>query len=276
MTLALRCKLSVSFLFAQFRISAGLASHFHNGPADALLGLRQRPQDSNIAFIMPKPSSYLGYRESGGMECGLNHSKDLYRPIPTVLAEHPGVDGFCYFEFHAPWLAYTEHQNLDYRVEGMQQVKHMRAQPTMCPMDPGMDKGPLVDISYLGDSDMVTLHSHLDCMHMGGDDVYCHAMGWLKNQRFDDSLMSNRTAWEELAKQECNRFQQKYRFTEDEITIGKHVDDQNWIWKGPARNLVLHAYHKCLLGHGVDEMTYCQSLSCLLPGNVVGHGGWCK
>lgn len=275
MALALRCELSMSLLLALCCISAGLAPHFTDGNAVALIDLSQRPQDHSPAFQMDKPSSYLGYRESGGMECGLNHSADLYKPIPQVLAEHPGVDGYCYFEFHAPWMAYNE-KTRDYVATGKNAVVYMRNNPIMCPNDPGMDKGPLTDIKYLGDNGTVILHSHLDCMHMSGDDVYCHAMGWLKNQRFDDSLMSNATAWEALNEQECDRFQQTYNFSEEEITIGKHIDDQDWIWGGPQRNLVLHGYHKCLLGHGAEEMAYCQSLSCLLPGNEVGHGGWCN
>jgi len=227
---------------------------------------------------MAKPSTFLGYRESGGMECGLDHTADLYRPIPEVLAEHPGVDGYCYFEYHAPWMAYTQPPSAvdDYLAKSQQAVKFMRQNPIMCSNDPGMDKGPLSRISYEGDRGTVVLHSHLDCIHMRGDDVYCHAMGWLRNQRLDFGQISNATAWRALAEEECRGFQRKYNFTKDEISLGKHIDDQDWIWGGPARNLVLHAYHKCLLGHAAEEMAYCQSLSCLLPGGEVGHGGWCK
>lgn len=242
------------------------------------LHLQQRPQDTNPAFQIPKPSTYLGYRETGGMECGLNHSEDLYTPIPEVLAKHPGVDGYCYFEFHAPWMVYNvPPASPDYLEKGKGQVKYMRS--NMCKDDPGMDKGPLTDIFYEGDNkENIVLHSHLDCMHMRGDDVYCHAVGWLRGQdpSLNFALISNATAWEALADEKCKGLQQKYNFSAEEITLGRHIDDQGSVWDGPARSLVLHAYHKCLLGHGVDEMTYCQSLACLLPGNEVGHGSWCR
>lgn len=215
------------------------------------------------------------YRETGGMQCGLNHSEDLYRPIPQVLAEHPGVDGYCYWELHAPWMSYLG-KTEDYVASSSTAVLTMRANPALCPNFPGAGKGPLTPISYAG----VELWSHLDCLHQGGDDVYCHALGWLRNQRLDASLMANATAWEELAAQECNRMNKTYQFADSEVTMGKHLDDQRVIWSPPentARNYNLHAYHKCLLGHAADEMAYCMSLSCLLPpGNVIGHGPWCQ
>jgi hypothetical protein len=114
-------------------------------------------------------------------------------------------------------------------------------------------------------------------MHMSGDFVYCHALGWLRNQdpSIDFSLISNSAAWEALNKESCAGLQRKFRFTDQEITLGKHIDDQNWIYQGPSRNLVLHGYHKCLLGHGSEEMAYCATLGCLLPNNTVGHGPDC-
>jgi len=229
------------------------------------------------ALKLPQPKDYLGYRETGGMECGLNHSEDLYKPIPEVLREHPGVDGFCYFERHAPWMVYNG-RTTNYVVGGQSAVAGMRSNPVMCPNDPGQGKGPKVPLHYVG----VNLESHVDCLHMLGDDIYCHALGWLRNQRLDASLMENATAWEALAEEECSRMMRTYKFTEEEVTVGKHLDDQDVIWYGPratARNLNLHAYHKCALGtmHAADEMAYCMSLSCLLPpGNMIGHGPWCK
>jgi len=230
------------------------------------------PPALDVAFSIPLPP---GHYESGGMECGLNHSEDLYKYIPDVLAEHPGVDGFCYFERHAPWMSYTG-PTQDYVASGQAGVLGMRHNRNMCPFFPGEGKGPLVLNSYEG----VTLWSHVDCMHQTGDDKYCHALGWLRNQRLDFSLMSNKTAWEELAEQECRRMNETYHFTHEETTVGKHIDDQGVIWSDPqltARNLNLHAFHKCALGHAADEMAYCMTLSCLLPpGNVVGHGPWCE
>jgi len=248
--------------------------------------VQQRPQDTDLAFKLPKPAEYLGYRETGGIECGLNHSADLYRPIPEVLAEHLGVDGFCYFEFHAPWMGYTGSplEVTDFLSLAEDARVAMRKSPDMCPLmspiDKGMNKGPAMEIMYKGDNgSIITLHDpHVDCIHINGDVKYCHALGWLGNQ-VDTALMIDPDAWRTLAETECERLNQTYKFTTEEITLGKHIDDQPVIFgvNGPARNLALHGYHKCLLGHGAVEMAYCAHLSCLLPGtsNQIGHGDRC-
>merc|ERR1719203_329112 len=271
---------SMSLLQLQVHGSVDGQASLHASQAIAAAAARTRgpiaPGPLVIAEMLPKPKSYLGYRETGGIECGLHHKEDLYKPIPQVLREHPGVDGFCYFEAHAPWMAY-HNRTTDYVAGGHAAVLGMR-NPLMCPFFPGEGKGPLLTHGYVG----VTLKSHTDCIHQMGDDIYCHALGWLRNQRLDASIMENATAWEELAEEECSRMMQTYNFTEEEATVGRHLDDQGYIWSGPratARNLNLHAYHKCALGitHAADEMAYCMSLSCLLPpGDVVGHGPWCK
>jgi len=257
-------------------------SRSNQGTGDLTNG-QQRPQDTNGAFSLPKPAEYLGYRESGGMECGLNHSEDLYKPIPKVMAEHPGVDGFCYFEFHAPWMAYlgfTQLENPNFLATAEASRLEMRSSELMCKNDLGMNKGPSMNITYLGDNgSIITLYDrHVDCGHISGDVKYCHALGWLGNQ-VDTALMTDPDAWRALNRQECQRLNDTYQFTNEEITVGKHIDDQDWIFNadGHARNLALHGYHKCLLGHGAEEMAYCAHLSCLLPGtsNQIGHGDAC-
>eukprot|EP00930_Biecheleria_cincta_P016419 TRINITY_DN1335_c0_g1_i1.p1 TRINITY_DN1335_c0_g1~~TRINITY_DN1335_c0_g1_i1.p1 ORF type:complete len:310 (-),score=39.38 TRINITY_DN1335_c0_g1_i1:81-1010(-) len=246
--------------------------------------VQQRPNDTNSAFGLPKPSEYLGYRESGGMECGLNHTADLYKPIPQVLAEHPGVDGYCYFEYHAPWMVYqgySQRDITDFSVSAEIARLSMRSNELMCPNDPGMNKGPAREIKYLGDngSTITLFDRHVDCVHIAGDVKYCHALGWLGNQ-VDTSLMIDPDAWRALNERECERLNETYKFSDEEITVGKHIDDQEWIFTkdGRARNLALHGYHKCLLGHGAEEMAYCAHLSCLLPGtsDQIGHGVACE
>eukprot|EP00416_Gambierdiscus_australes_P022770 CAMPEP_0171060226 /NCGR_PEP_ID=MMETSP0766_2-20121228/3698_1 /TAXON_ID=439317 /ORGANISM="Gambierdiscus australes, Strain CAWD 149" /LENGTH=293 /DNA_ID=CAMNT_0011515779 /DNA_START=63 /DNA_END=941 /DNA_ORIENTATION=- len=226
------------------------------------------PPSLAAALTLPLPS---GHYETGGVTCGLDHSEDLYRYIPDVLAEHPGVDGFCYFEKHAPWFSYVGPVE-DYEQWGRNGVLGMRSNPVMCPNFPGVGKGPLTQMHYEG----VDFWSHVDCIHQFGDDVYCHALGWLKNQRLDASLMANATAWRQLAEQECQHMNETYHFAREEVTVGKHLDDQGYIYSGPmcnARNLNLHAYHKCALGHAAEEMAYCMNVGCVLPpGNFVGRG----
>ena len=33
-----------------------------------------------------------------------SHGKDCYRPVPEVMAEHPGEDGYCYFNWTGFWV----------------------------------------------------------------------------------------------------------------------------------------------------------------------------
>jgi len=271
--------IAVSLFQADLSIVTRLPEELHLLPGTAQAFIQQRPEDTNAGFLIPQPSSYLGYRESGGMECGLNHSSDLYKPIPDVLAEHPGVDGYCYFEFHAPWMTYVDDLVVDdYLVWGENARLFMRSNEAMCPNDPGFNNGPEVEVKYIGDdgNTITLLDLHEDCLHIGGDVKYCHALGWLGNQ-VDTSLMTDPEAWRALNEEECERLNQKYNFTDEEITLGKHIDDQAWIFSddGLARNLALHGYHKCLLGHGAEEMAYCANLSCLLPDNQIGHADTC-
>lgn len=279
------CSFSVNFLQKDSNSVARKATRSWRAAARTFV--QQRPQDTNLAFGLPKARDVLGYRETGGIECGLNHSADLYRPIPDVLAEHPGVDGFCYFEAHAPWMGYAPPGPLgitNFLTMAEELRVGMRSNPSMCPLmnpiDRGMNTGPAAVMTYKGDNgSIITLHDpHVDCIHINGDVKYCHALGWLGNQ-VDTALMTDPDAWRALAETECERLNQTYKFTTEEITLGKHIDDQPKIFGpfGPARNLALHGYHKCLLGYGAVEMAYCADLSCLLPGtsDQIRHGPEC-
>mmetsp|Transcript_60243 Transcript_60243/g.176083 ORF Transcript_60243/g.176083 Transcript_60243/m.176083 type:complete len:289 (-) Transcript_60243:111-977(-) len=223
-------------------------------------------------------------------ECGTPHTQDLFRPIKNVLGEHPGVDGHCYFHFAAFWInAFPTDpeliQQFDYVSNGKRAVEGLQNLPITCGLG-GIKthKGTGKPRTYVGDWGTVTSLSQ-DCVFYSQDDIYCYTLGWLKNQHLDSSLMANATAWTALGEAECDKLQRKYSFSDHETTVGYCVAQNS----GPmhshiesgtvtSRELARHVYPKCLMSGGVagaSEMSYCQALGCVLPGNRIGHAEEC-
>mmetsp|Transcript_84230 Transcript_84230/g.265922 ORF Transcript_84230/g.265922 Transcript_84230/m.265922 type:complete len:212 (+) Transcript_84230:804-1439(+) len=200
--------------------------------------------------------------------------------IPSWQEAHPGVDGFCYFQNLAPWFAginsitnYTQYGRK--ALAGIHQA--------LCPFL-GYGNGPLVNFTF----DMGTLHLQLDHCSDRQDDPYCYSFGWLRNQALDSDLMNNYTAWKELGRAECRRLQEKYHILDEEVTVGRHVYDNIWLFRKAlcaiqgnctrpaARDFAVHLYTKCQLGgDAAMEMAYCQARGCLLPGSRIRHGPEC-
>jgi len=235
-------------------------------------------------------------------QCGQFKPSDLVRPIREVLAEHPGVNGFCYFAGAEAWIS-QQAPEPDYVQSSKAAVLGMRnnvAMPGTCTMSYPEGQGPLKTAHFEGG----TVSSHIDCNYYEYDDLYFYSLGWLKNQRLDGSLMSNATAWEALAREECDRLQEMFHFRDEEITMQKHGQRGDnmvilaksqvafsgkcqIIMKMPpsrtcdpitSREFASHAYGKCLLGGAAGdaaEMAYAYSRACLLPGNIIGHESAC-
>lgn len=215
-------------------------------------------------------------------ECGKRHPEDLYRPVKDVLHEHEDIPGSCYFQFAAFWIGYEP--TGDFRDAASSGIEFMRSNNMTCPTFAGDGKGEAITWEYEGG----TLHSHKDCGYYTYDDLYFYSLGWLKNQRLNGSLMSDPAAWKALAEEECADIQRQYRFTDEESSVGKHVDSNPVINERAncaisrrcppvtVREFKLHVYTKCLLGLAATEMAYGYSRACLLPGNHVGHGSECK
>jgi len=290
----LRCKLVV--LLCLFTLPLGTVSM--SLPVQRTLGLGHSV-------------SRIGDPRCGGWR---NNTEDLKRPIREVMAEHPGIDGFCYFDQAEAWISPMPDAP-DYLQMGADGASAMRnnAMAGTCPkaMKYPTGKGPLVTVTF----DAGTLSTHLDCPYYVYDDLYFYSLGWLKGQRLDGSLMSNATAWEALARKECDRIQETYNFTDDEITMEKHGqshgdkgENQYIYYKSQftvtgncliastaaifaggkvehvcepitSREFASHAYGKCLLGGNAGdaaEMAYAYSRACLLPNNMIGHESECE
>jgi len=231
--------------------------------------------------VVLSKASTAAQKEDPQQQCGQSGYVDWLSNIPAWKAAHPGVDGFCYFQNFAPWFVGISSIR-NFTKYGQDSLINVR-QWLPCHFY-GEGKGPIVNFTF----DMGTLNLQLDHCTDRQDDPYCYSFGWLRNQRLDSAMMANRTAWKEVGKSECKRLQRKYQFLDEEVTVGRHVTDNVWIFRKTlcaitggcerptARDFAMHVYTKCQLGGDVGmEMAYCQARGCLLPGNRIRHGSAC-
>jgi len=220
-------------------------------------------------------------------QCGSSTFKELQMTIPVWKKSHPEViDPFCYFQNHAMWFAgqYRQEDYMDVG-KGPQHLGDAPGKGYLCD-SAGHVEGPEVTLIY--DAGTITWNHLRNCIDFV-DDPYCYSLGWLKGQGIDGSLMSNTTAWEEKAKQECARIQEEFHFDDEEITVGRHIMTtplyfkQSWnSFQGNGSPITKrlhneHVYTKCQLGDGAPmEMTYCYYKACVLAGNRIGHTSECN
>uniref|UniRef100_A0A7S0AK62 Uncharacterized protein n=1 Tax=Pyrodinium bahamense TaxID=73915 RepID=A0A7S0AK62_9DINO len=219
--------------------------------------------------------------------CGQSTFQELQTNIPKWKEDHPHVrDPFCHFQNHAFWFAGQGSVGEDYRSFGMYSGVRLEWTSTFCDSTAETSMaGPEMALHYDGGNITWThARSFIDIV----DDPYCYSLGWLKGQNLDGALMSNRTAWEEVARRECEMIQEEYRFDDEEVTVGRHIFTTPVYFKqtwnslkgaGPPITKRLHKEHvytKCQLGDGAPaEMAYCYYKGCVLPGNRIGHSTEC-
>lgn len=245
---------------------------------------------------MHRPPLTAWTPHSTNPECNEDHSSEMYKPLLQWKEEHPGVDGYCYFEraarekdpTNALWLhpIQNHHNYVEY---GMQRVLDMQRNLNLCPEAPKIDNGFSVEVEL----EYKTIVTSIDCQYYLFDDLYFYALGWLKNMGVDGRLMSNYTAWQNLAESECKRIYEITVPTDEESTLGYNIDHNEIITSRvgcspksalamfptcqpiSVRELRLHALTKCGLGHGAEEMAIGYSHGCLLDGVQIGHGKQC-
>jgi len=196
-------------------------------------------------------------------ECGNPHFSDVTKPIKQVLDERPNVNGFCYFaQLGAFWLqgvpATLKNRDMS------EQLAEARAQDN-APV------GKLITLSY----EEVSLTTHDMITYSGSwyDIPYCHALGWLRGQRLNGSLVHDFDAWEALSAQECKRLEELQTYTPEELTFAYHFENRDLT----RRDFRAHVYGKCLMGSVTTEMAWCHfGIGCLKEGNYVGHGSECE
>lgn len=229
------------------------------------------------------------YTREGGSgspnECGEPHEKDLNRPVNKVLMEHPDIDGRCYFQFAAPWFNYVAVD--DYADHARDTVFTLQRVNQTCFNWKGHGSANK-STAILPSGEKVV--GHIDCQYYARDDLMYYSMGWLHGQGLNGSLMTNRTAWKELAAAECSRIREENQFTEAELSMSKHLENQKILTNNTAcawgyfknetcepytdRQAKLHVYMSCLLGHAAADMAFAYMHACVLQG-VIAHGSAC-
>jgi len=230
-------------------------------------------------------------------ECGHATIEEMQESIPRWQKRNPGKNGFCHFSNVAHWFPMQRVAPTYSYIAGMKYMSNRFAgEQETTDTDPhrfcksfGTENGPDVKISFDGLSYTWT--------HMRGcidliDDPYCYSLGWLKGQQLNGFLMANVSAWNALAKIECQKIQDEFQFVDAEVTVGRHVMstpvyfERSWCavtGRCPAvtrRIFAEHVYTKCQLGaeygdYAAQEMAYCYYKGCVLPGNRVGHNQEC-
>merc|ERR1719436_1784025 len=165
------------------------------------------------------------------------------------MAEHPDVDGFCYFQGSEAWIQPSP-PNPDYVEMGKASTLDMRnnGMTGVCITSYPTGQGPLKTAHF----DAGTVSSHIDCNYYEYDDLYFYSLGWLKNQRLDGSLMSNATAWEALAREECDSMQKKYDIKDEELTIASHGQSHG----STGHNWVILAESSVAFNNGACQLAY--------------------
>jgi len=247
------------------------------------------------ALIADLDAFALSGRLSAGMapteQCGRARYQDLTMTLRYWREQHPNADGYCYFQNMAWWLQGAGSVS-DYRTGMAEYVDAFgdaicakgKAQGGLV----ARGAGPSASMAYDGGN---LTWAHLDTCLDVGDDPYCYSLGWLKGQRLDGALLTDNDAWEALARSECERIQQTYRFLDEEVTVANHIHNTARYLRGagcamrggcPAVDRRLHNQHvytKCLLGGGraaAAEMSYCYHKGCVLPDGRIDHQAACN
>ncbi|CAK9026752.1 Uncharacterized protein SCF082_LOCUS17643 [Durusdinium trenchii] len=228
-----------------------------------------------------------------------SHGEDCYRPVPQVMAEHPGEDGYCYFNFTGFWVSPLKDEDPDFVDYAIQGINGLRG-----PDYHGHNQGRLLKYHFEGQ--VVT--TYMDSSHYSFDDLYGYSLGYLQNQGLEPSMMKNSSHWIELSKQKCLEIQEKYHFQDEELVLADWLDDNQALatkvfcaanlsmeltlpsikaranYKSmqdcepiTARDFAKHHYIKCLLGYpnSASDGAYLNVRACLLEGNHIGHFSDC-
>jgi hypothetical protein len=155
----------------------------------------------------------------------------------------------------------------------------------------GDDTGRLVTNYFVGVGKNIS--THLDCAFYGYDDFYMYSLGWLRGQgRIDGRKLTNATAWEEQAANECKKMKEEIQPTPEETTLLYNAEQNARISQAAGcslspqcpnpitpREFKLHVYTKCLMGGKrtfAQEMAYGYGRACMLTESMIGHGVKCE
>ncbi|CAE7301982.1 unnamed protein product [Symbiodinium sp. CCMP2592] len=257
--------------------------------------LTQQPQNQCGYLLIDACDPRANYRCSNN--CRIHsHGADCFRSVVDVMNEHPGTDGYCWFNATAFWVIYAGPVP-HFEEEAVSGVLGLRE-----PDYKGLNQGPL--LTYYFEGQVIT--SYMDSAHYSFDDLYGYALGFLQGQGLDPTWMKDPSRWISLSQQACDRIQQSYNFSNEELVLADWLDfnqilasmafcsagviynitDQSLLTNSPGssscrnitrRDMAKHHYVKCVLGHrnSAGDMAYLNSRACLLEGNRIGHFSEC-
>jgi len=223
----------------------------------------------------PIPRDLLKYYPGSPLE------KDLERPLLEIRQEHGTEDLFYHFSLLNDWInpgsAYDPDNNYESLKSGMITSQGSKY------------KSP-VDMTFKWDGNEI--HTRQDQMCQTGDDPYCFANGWMKNQNpaLNPATLDNYTEFLSFAQDQCHQMNEQYHFDQDNITMLSHTRETNamYVMSDNACNLMptngqlptnrdfkKHSYVKCLMNNALSEIAYCYFRGCALEGNRIGHGDEC-
>eukprot|EP00435_Cladocopium_sp_Y103_P061761 s779_g23.t1 len=234
-----------------------------------------------------------------------SHGDECSRPIPDVMAEHPGMDGFCYFSDVAMYIQYSPPSN-----DPRARIKDAfgGAIGLRGPGYKGLNTGPMVTYHHNGKA----IISHMDSENYVYDDLYGYSLGLLQGQGRTVEQLKDPAVWDELARAKCEELQKIHQFTHDELVLGDILDmnmplmamshcTAGWEMNAGLRNspyvtekaqyhnstdckkvtdreYARHHYMKCLLGinNAAGDAAYLFARACLLDGGSrIGHFSEC-
>ncbi|CAK9014307.1 unnamed protein product [Durusdinium trenchii] len=213
------------------------------------------------------------------------------------MAEHPGIDGYCYFNQTGFWVTPLP-RDPDFVEYAKVGILGLRG-----PLYRGKDQGPLITYNFEGR----TITTYMDSSHYSYDDLYGYSLGYLQGQGLDPELVKNSSQWVTISRQKCLDIQAKYNFQNEELVLADWLDDNQVLavkvmcsatlsanlmrsdvkakakWKSEtdcepitARDFAKHHYIKCLLGYAnsASDGAYLNVRACLLE-NHIGHFSDC-
>ena len=134
------------------------------------------------------------------------HGQDCYRPVPEVMAEHPGEDGYCYFNWTGSWVLPVRDREPNFEGSAATGILGLRSLHYE-----GFHGGPKIRWHFEGQE----LTTYLDATHYAYDDLYGYSLGYLQGQGLDSALVKNSSLWTSISEQKCKEIQQKYHFKND-------------------------------------------------------------
>lgn len=246
----------------------------------------QQQQDIDLNPILERAKSAIA---AGGVdlanqghrgECGGPgiHLKDFTRPIREVLAEHPGIDGWCYFGWLGDWArkCAVARQKHDYSYFAEFFDKYTDSIKN--------GNGLPVEIVYEGGKFITRDHNH------PLDDALCDANGYWDYPA--DKVLHDFDYLTQVSKTHCQKLQAEVPnyhnismadFFEEEFgddkkfaNVENGFGDAGVLKLVLKPNMLLHEAVKCLLGGAECDIAFCARRGCKGDDGIVRYGAECR